>query len=363
MGIFDKILGQFIDVIEWVDESRDTLVWKFPDTDKEIKNGAQLTVRESQSAILINEGAIGDVYAPGRHELSTRNMPIMTTLKSWKYGFDSPFKVDVYFVNTNQFTLKWGTPQPILVPDPEFQMVQLRAFGSFVFKIKDPRAFFTNCAGTDPHVTTGEIMERLRGTVLTEFSGALNTLAKAGMQANQSFLVMLMDMQSAGPVILEKVAPDFTSIGIEALRFNIESVTLPEEVQAAINEQNLSLREKRKTNEIDLQRMMGEINIADMMKDPQKFMQMKAAMGMNQPGGDGGNSDMAKMMMQMQMAQQMMQNMNTPQTQQTQSAGGGEAVGKEQVMTMLKDLGDLKAAGILTEEEFNAKKAELLARL
>ncbi|MEL6845041.1 MAG: SPFH domain-containing protein, partial [Bacteroidota bacterium] len=138
MGLFDFIKGQFIDVIEWVDYQRDVLVWKFPDQDKEVKMGAQLTVRESQAAILINEGKMADVFEPGRYELTTRNMPIMTTINSWKYGFDSPFKVDIYYFNTRQFTdNKWGTPSPVTIPDSKFGQVELRSFGTYNFRISD----------------------------------------------------------------------------------------------------------------------------------------------------------------------------------------------------------------------------------
>ena len=153
MGIFDFISGQFVDIIEWVDFRRDLLSWKYPDHDKEIKMGAQLTVRESQVAILINEGVMADIYEPGRHELVTRNMPILTTLRSWKHGFDSPFKVDVYYFNTRQFTdNKWGTSSPVTIPDSKFGQVEFRAYGTYNFRITNFETFFREIVGTHPAI-------------------------------------------------------------------------------------------------------------------------------------------------------------------------------------------------------------------
>jgi len=149
MGIFNIIKGEFIDVIEWVDDTTDTLVFKFPDEDKAVKNGAQLTVRESQVAVLVNEGIIADVYGPGRHELTTSNMPILTKLKSWKYGFESPFKVDIFFVGTKQFVNeKWGTSNPVPMRDQDFGLVRIRAFGIFAFKVDDAGTFLKEVFGT-----------------------------------------------------------------------------------------------------------------------------------------------------------------------------------------------------------------------
>lgn len=149
MGIFDFITNEFIEVIEWTDQSVDTMVYRFPVADNEIKMGAQLTVRESQAAIFVNEGQIADVFTPGRYELTTQNMPILTTLKSWKYGFNSPFKAEVYFVNTKQFIdQKWGTVNPVMLRDAEFGMLRLRAFGNYSYRITDPVKFMKEIFGT-----------------------------------------------------------------------------------------------------------------------------------------------------------------------------------------------------------------------
>lgn len=148
MGLFDFVSNEFIEVIDWVETSQDIVVHKFPDNGNNIKMGAQLTVRESQIALFVNEGKIADIYGPGRHELTTENMPIMTTLKGWKFGFKSPFKVDIYFVSTKQFTnLKWGTPNPVMVRDPEFKQVRIKAFGTYFVKIKDASLFLLNLLG------------------------------------------------------------------------------------------------------------------------------------------------------------------------------------------------------------------------
>ena len=149
MGLIDKIKGEFIDIIEWTDASRDTIVWRFPRYDNEIKMNAKLTVRESQAAVFVNEGQIADAFPPGMYTLQTQNMPILSTLKGWKYGFNSPFKAEVYFVNTRQFTdFKWGTQNPVILRDPEFGMVRLRAFGAFAVRVIDPPARGRRVPGT-----------------------------------------------------------------------------------------------------------------------------------------------------------------------------------------------------------------------
>jgi membrane protease subunit (stomatin/prohibitin family) len=358
MSIFNFIKGQFIDVIEWVDETRDTLVWKYPDQDREIKMGAQLTVRESQVAIFVNEGKMADVYQPGRYELVTRNMPILTSLKSWKHGFNSPFKVDVYFVSTRQFSnMRWGTRQPIMVSDPEFPLVQLRAFGTFNFRVTDAAKFFREFAGTDPHVTTDEILEHFRSKVVTEFSAALKKSGKSLVEIN-------FKAQELGAELLPILQPDFNEVGLQLTQFNVESISLPEEIQKALTEQDLETRRIRKTmgatNEMEMQKMMGQANISQQVQDMDKFLKFQAGLGMEK-GGEGGGNDMMKTMLQMQMAQQMMQNLNTPPANNPTAAS--QAQTKEQILATLKELGELKAAGILTEEEFNAKKQELLSRL
>ena len=160
MGLFDKIKGEFIDIIEWLDSSSDTMVHRFERYQNEIKYGAKLTVRETQLAVFINEGQLADVYQPGMYTLTTENMPILTTLKGWKYGFNSPFKAEVYFINTKNFTdLKWGSPNPIMLRDPEFGPIRIRAFGNYAMKVTDPVKFIKEIVGTDGNFTTEGISD------------------------------------------------------------------------------------------------------------------------------------------------------------------------------------------------------------
>src|ERR1043165_6593739 len=174
MGLFDKLKGEFVDIIEWTDSSNDTMVWRFPRYQNEIKMGAKLTVRESQVAVFVNEGQMADEYKPGRYKLETQNLPILTTLKGWKYGFNSPFKAEVYFVNTKNFTdQKWGTKNPIMLRDAEFGPIRLRAFGSFALKITDAAKFIKEIAGTQAHFTTEEVVEQLRNLIVTRFTDAI----------------------------------------------------------------------------------------------------------------------------------------------------------------------------------------------
>lgn len=333
MGLFN-IFDQFIDVIEWVDSTRDTLAWKYPDNNKEIKMGANLTVRESQAAILINEGKMADVFEPGRYELTTRNMPILTTLRSWKFGFESPFKVDVYFFNTRQFTdNKWGTPSPVTIADSKFGQVEFRAFGSYNFRISDFEKFFKQFAGTDPVVTLDEIEGTLRAKLVDKFTEIVAKMA----QSNLSFVQLQAYKSEFVAALIPAITEYFATFGIEITDFNIQSITLPDEV-------NEFLRKNTQMN---------------MVGDMQKFMLFQTATSLEKSaenGGDGINTGVnmgAGMMMGNLMMNQMQQMNNQNQT----------PASKDDIMKMLKELGELKTAGILTEEEFAEKKKELLARL
>ena len=171
MGLFDKIRGEFIDIIEWLDESRDTMVFRFPRYQNEIKMGAKLVVRETQSAIFVNEGKLADVFPPGTHTLTTQNLPILSTLLGWKYGFNSPFKAEVYFVNMRRFVdLKWGTSNPIMLRDQEFGPIRLRAFGTYNVRVSNVETFMKEIVGTDPLFQVEEISEQLRNMIVSRFS-------------------------------------------------------------------------------------------------------------------------------------------------------------------------------------------------
>ncbi|MEO0665034.1 MAG: SPFH domain-containing protein, partial [Pseudomonadota bacterium] len=179
MPIFDFLSGQFIDVIEWTDDTRDTMVWRFERHGHEIKYGAKLTVREAQAAVFIHEGQLADVFTPGLYMLETNNMPIMTSLQHWDHGFKSPFKSEIYFVATNRFNdLKWGTKNPIMLRDPEFGPIRLRAFGTYTIRVTEPARFMTEIVGTDGEFTTDEISFQIRNIIVQEFSQAI---AKSGI--------------------------------------------------------------------------------------------------------------------------------------------------------------------------------------
>lgn len=362
MGIFSWAKGQFIDVIEWPEEPRDTLLWRFPDEDREVKNGAQLTVRESQAAILINEGQVADVFGAGRHELATRNLPILSSLRSWKMGFESPFKVDIYFVNLTQFSdQKWGTRAPTRVYDDIFPAgVDLRAFGTFNFRVADPGKFFREFAGNRSRVTTEDILGHFRSMIVTDFSAALKKSGKNLREIDAT-------VHDLGDELLPHIQEDFAAIGTEVLKFYVESVTLPEEIRAELHRQDMEARElgreARIKNEVELENLAAKAQLSQQMGDMSKFAQLQAALAMEKgatnPSGGGAMSDMMQMMMGMGMAQNMAQNVQN--SVGNKPAGG--AGGHDEVMDALKKLGDLKTAGILSEEEFNTKKAELLARL
>jgi membrane protease subunit (stomatin/prohibitin family) len=234
MGFLDNIRqqvgSQFIEILQWLDDTDDTLVYRFPVYNQEIKMGAQLTVRENQAALFVNEGKAADLFGPGRYELSTQNVPILTTLRGWKYGFQSPFKAEVYFFNTRLFAdLKWGTTNPVMMRDAEFGMIRLRAYGTYAMKVADPKAFFATIVGTHGLTTTDEITGQPRSTILTRLSDAL---AEAKIPALD--LAARYDELSAHAQA--KVGPDFAGYGLELARFFIENVSLPEEVEAAIDQ-------------------------------------------------------------------------------------------------------------------------------
>ncbi|UIR55077.1 SPFH domain-containing protein [Sphingobacterium sp. SRCM116780] len=232
MGLFDKIRNEFIDIIEWVDDSSDTIVWKFPRYQNEIKMNAQLTVREGQVAVFMNEGVIADVFSAGRHVLTTQNMPIMTTLQGWKYGFNSPFKADVFFVSLRQFTnQKWGTKNPIMLRDVEFGPVRLRAFGSYAFQVKDAAVFLKQIAATNPTFTIEDINEQLRNIAVTR-----------GMDAIAESKIAVLDLASnydeVSVFVQQKISPEFEEIGLSLTKFLVENISLPEEVEKVLDKRS-----------------------------------------------------------------------------------------------------------------------------
>ncbi|HEY3055170.1 MAG TPA: SPFH domain-containing protein [Thermoanaerobaculia bacterium] len=234
MGFFDNLRkqvgSQFIEIIEWLDDSNNTLVYRFPVYNQEIKMNAQLIVRENQHALFINEGKAADLFSPGRYQLTTQNMPILTTLRGWKYGFQSPFKAEVYFFNTRLFTdLKWGTANPVMMRDPEFGMIRVRAYGTYATRISDAKKFFANIVGTQGLTGTEEILGQLRSTILSRLSDAI-------AEAHIAALDLASQYDELSAVAVKILQPEFGAYGLDLARFYIENISLPEEVEAAIDQ-------------------------------------------------------------------------------------------------------------------------------
>ncbi|MCA9718197.1 MAG: SPFH domain-containing protein, partial [Myxococcales bacterium] len=230
------IKKQLIDIIEWQDDTNYTLVWKYPDDDNEIKNGAKLICRENQAAILINEGQLADIFGPGTHTLATQNMPVLSTLKGWKYGFESPFKVDVYFVNLKQYLdQKWGTSNPVIIRDPEFSVagrpgkIRIRAFGSYNFKITDPGTFFKEIVGTQSITETDDIAGYLKKRLVSKFSIAAG---KSGV----SIADMAAHYDTLGDAVKAELKDEFKKYGLELTVFNVENISLPPEIEKALDQ-------------------------------------------------------------------------------------------------------------------------------
>jgi len=231
MGILDRLSpsAQFIEVIEWLDDSSNTILYRFPVRDQEIKNGAQLIVRESQAAIFVHEGQIADVFGPGRYNVEGGNTPILSKIGAWKHGFNSPIKSEVYFVNTKQFTdLKWGTSNPVMMRDADFGMVRLRAFGIYSMRVADPRELMKQIAGTNARFVTEDIEGQLRRTLVSGFSDALGESKIAALDLASNY-----DELSA--FARTKLQDEFKPLGFELTKFVVENISLPQEVEAAMD--------------------------------------------------------------------------------------------------------------------------------
>lgn len=278
MAILDYLKGQFLEIIQWTDDSRDTLSWRFPDEDKEIKRGAQLIVRESQAVQFVYLGEFGDTFGPGKHSLVTDNIPILSTLKGWKYGFESPFKADIYYVNTRLFTgNKWGTSNPIMMRDQDFGIVRVRAFGTFDFRISDVKLFLKEVAGSDHHFRLDEFADTMRSRIVSVFTDALAT-------AKVPVLDLATRYSELGDALLPLINPATQGkYGIEITSFILENASVPPEVEQAIDKRS----------------SMGAIgNLNDYVK-----FQMAEGMAKGGPGVAGSAAEIA---MGFGMAQQMM---------------------------------------------------------
>lgn len=230
MGLWDKLKGELIDIIQWLDDSQDTVMWRFDRYGNEIKMGAKLVVRESQVAVFVNEGKLADVFQPGTHALSTKNMPVLSTLMGWYYGFESPFKAEVYFVNTKRFTnRKWGTQNPIMLRDAEFGPVRIRAFGTYALRVIEPAKLIREAAGTDGHFTTDEITAQLRNMIVSRFTDLVG-------ESKIPVLDLAANYNELGDFITKKLQPEFLEYGLEVSNLLVENISLPPEVEKVLDQ-------------------------------------------------------------------------------------------------------------------------------
>jgi len=289
MGLMDYLKTQFLEIIEWQDDSRDTISFRYPDMDKEIKNGAQLIVRESQTAQFVYLGQFGDTFGPGKYSLTTDNIPILSTLKGWKYGLHSPFKADVYFVNTRLFTgNKWGTANPIMLRDADFGIVRARAYGIFDFHVTDVKLFLKEVAGTDDHFRLDEFSDTMRSRIVSVFTDALAAAKVPVLDAAARY-------NELGAALLPLINPAVTTrYGIEITSFVIENISVPPEVEQAIDKRSSMAA-------------LGNLN---------DYVKFQMAESMTKGGGEGGGmaSTAAGLGAGLAMGQQMMAAMNASQT-------------------------------------------------
>ena len=345
MALMDFIKKQFIDILEWMEPGDGTLAWRYPMEDREIQNGGSLTVRESQMAVFINEGKLADVFGPGRYTLTTATLPILTYLKNWDKLFKSPFKSDVYFFSTRQqVDQRWGTTQPVTIRDKDFGAVRLRAFGNYSFRIADPKLFHTEISGTRDTYTVADLDGQLRGLMLQHISDAV---ASSGV----AFLDLAANQVEFAKALMEATAPSFAALGLKLEAVTMQNVSLPEELQKIL----------------DQKIGMG------MVGDMGKFMQYQTAQSIPKfaegaGGGGGVVGDAiglgAGVALGQVLAQQLGQGLK-PGVPEAPLAGvsGVAGVKPEDVMATLEKLGELKAKGILTQDEFDMKKVELLKKL
>jgi membrane protease subunit (stomatin/prohibitin family) len=346
MGLMDFIKKQFIDVIQWTEDGDGTLSWRFPMAGMEIQYGASLTVRESQMAVFVNEGKIADVFGPGMYKLTTQTIPVLTYLRNWDKLFESPFKSDVYFFSTRQqVDQRWGTPQPITIRDKDFGAVRLRAFGNYSYAIAEPRAFHTKISGTREAYTVGDLDGQLRGVILQHISDAI-------AQSGVPFLDLAANQIEFANALQKELGPAFEAIGLRLEGMTVQNLSLPEELQKILDQR---------------------IGMGMVGGDMGKFMQYQTGQAIPEfaKGGGGGSGiagDAMGLGAGVALGQVLAQNLQQglqggAQAQQPAAPAAAAGVRPEDVMATLEKLGELKAKGILTQDEFDAKKAELLKKL
>ena len=348
MALMDFIKKQFIDILQWTETGDGTLAWRYPMQDMEIQTGGQLVVRESQMALFVNEGQVADVFGPGTHRLSTQTLPVLTYLKNWDKLFESPFKSDVYFFSTRQqIDQKWGTPQPITIRDKEFGAVRLRAFGNYAWRIADPKKFYTEISGTQASYNVADLEGQLRGLIM-------QNIATGIAQSGVPFLDLAANQQAFAQALAGALGPAMEAYGLKLEATTVQSISLPDELQKVLDQ---------------------KIGMGMVGGDMGKFMQYQTAQAIPKmaegvgAGGDAGGLAGAGLGMGagVAMGQILAQNMQSALQGGAPAAGPAAAapvgVKPEDVMATLEKLGELKTKGILTEDEFNAKKAELLKKL
>ena len=348
MALMDFIKKQFIDILQWTETGDGTLAWRYPMQDMEIQNGGQLVVRESQMALFVNEGQVADLFGPGTHRLTTQNLPVLTDLKNWDKLFESPFKSDVYFFSTRQqIDQKWGTPQPITIRDKEFGAVRLRAFGNYAYRIADPKKFYTEISGTRDAYNVAELDGQLRGLIM-------QNIATGIAQSGVPFLDLAANQQAFAQALAGALGPAMEAYGLKLEATTVQSISLPDELQKVLDQ---------------------KIGMGMVGGDMGKFMQYQTAQAIPKmaegvgAGGDAGGLAGAGLGMGagVAMGQILAQNMQSALQGGAAAAGPAAAapvgVKPEDVMATLEKLGELKTKGILTQEEFDAKKAELLKKL
>jgi excisionase family DNA binding protein len=310
MSVFDFIKGELLEVIEWTDDSRDTLSYRFPDEDKAIKNGAQLIVRESQLVQFVYLGEFGDTFGPGKHTLTTDNIPVLTRLKSWKYGFNSPFKADIYYLTTRLFTgNKWGTSNPIMLRDDDFGIVRARAFGTFDFKIVDAKLFLKEVAGSDQNFRLDEFSDTMRSRIVSIFSDALASAKIPVLDVASRFTEL-------GEALLPLINPVVSGkYGIQIGSFIVENVSVPPEVEQAIDKRSSMAA-------------VGNLN---------DFVKYQMAKGIEAPGGGGAAGMASELAVGFAIAQQIMQQQGIPGAQGAQ--GAQSAVGAQGAQSAMSAVG------------------------
>ena len=344
MALMDFIKKQFIDIIEWLEAGDGTLSWRYPMQDREIQNGGSLTVRESQLAVFVNEGKVADVFGPGRHTLTTATLPILTYLQNWDKLFESPFKSDVYFFSTRQqVDQRWGTTQPVTIRDKDFGAVRLRAFGNYSYRIADPKLFHTEISGTRDSYTVADLDGQLRGLMLQHISDAV---ASSGV----AFLDLAANQVEFAKALMEATAPSFAALGLKLDSVTMQNISLPEELQKVLDQ---------------------KIGMGMVGGDMGKFMQYQTAQAIPKfaegagQGGGGVVGDAMGLGAGVALGQVMAQQLSQGLQGQPAAAAAAAPLGvkPDDVMAMLEKLGELKIKGILTQQEFDTKKAELLKKL